>query len=285
MATDGAIPRWPSAAGSPSRLHTSVAPTRPAASQCVHTSSRLASTVGSAPVSVGATRSAMRTLSGFVAQCMPSHVATPSGVLRRTQPRPSRCSTSAPVPSVRWTADDSYSRVRSKQTSRSRAPTVRTTNDERPSARRRTTLSGDVPDVDERQRPDGVRRRDARREQRRRSAARRPRGRGGGGRSRARRAASRRGPSSAGSQIPSSSSSRRRRSTRRPWASRSVIRPACRNGTPDRARGRSPQVDPAAGDEAGGVGAQPGDDLGRPRPASPRGGARSSRARPAGPRR
>ena len=132
-----------SSRGSPSRLHTSVAPTRPAPSQCVHSSTMLASTVRSASAARGA-RCARpgRPRAACVDHWMPSQVATPSGVDRRTQPRPRRWTTRAPVLTARCTADDSYSRVRSKHTSRSPPPTTRATNDDRPSARRRATASG-----------------------------------------------------------------------------------------------------------------------------------------------
>ena len=58
---------------------------------------------------------------------------------------------------ARWTADDSNSRVRSKHISRSSEPTARTTNDDRPSARRRSTLQGDGADIDETDGPDDAR--------------------------------------------------------------------------------------------------------------------------------
>ena len=154
---------------------------------------------------------------------MPSHDGDP---VRRRQAHP-------PLPealhdegagrrSCRWTADDSYSRVRSKQTSRSGPPTTRATNDERPSARRRATVERDVADVDEleRARPAACAASRAW-PAARRSGAPRPRGRGGGGRSPARSAAAPSRSSSTGSQMPSSSSSWRSRSSRRPWASSS----------------------------------------------------------------
>ncbi len=66
ISTADAKPRPPSSRASPSRRGATIAaPTRPAPSQCVENSTRLASRAGSAPGRVGAIRSAMRTLSGF----------------------------------------------------------------------------------------------------------------------------------------------------------------------------------------------------------------------------
>ena len=145
---------------------------------------------GSASAACGAMRLVRSTESGLRDHWMPSHVATPCGVDRRTQPRPRRCTTRAPVLTARCTADDSYSRVRSKHTSRSPPPTTRATNDDRPSASRRETVERDVARCRRSRaiRPAGGASRRAW-PAGRRSGARCPRGRAGGGRSRARPAA------------------------------------------------------------------------------------------------
>ena len=274
-----------------SRLHTSVAPTRPAPSQCVHSSTMLASTVGSASASV------RRDAAGEVDRqrlARPLDAVPGGDPLRRRQAHPAPtealhdegAGVDRQVHGRRLVLPGAVEADEALAAARRRAAT----NDDRPSARRRATASGMSRDVDDLERSGRLAAHRVGRGQERAVAGRdalvgvRVAGvvqlgqqRAPGGRRRSAARCPRRRARCAAAACGARG--------RRARAASSSRRPACpttaQNASQHSELGangcaRSAQPQDVPGDEPRRLAAQPGDDGRPPRRGRPRGGARST---------